>query len=113
MRIFFIGSFCAFFVLLTPYGKVSAQQYSGEIGQYVGENAKQFLLPLADGLIADLNGSVFITSRAEGFHAGVHMVGMGAIVTEDLKTFKPLPFSTSVDFTYGGEPFVGDLDINS
>lgn len=90
----------------------SAQQFSAETSQFLGANAQAFLKPLIDAMVVDMHSGFAAIPEEEGFHISVRLVGMGTIVPDDQKVFKPKPFGRTVEFTYNGLPFLGDLEIN-
>jgi len=90
---------------------VHAQEFAREITQFVGENAVPFLQPLADALQSNLQAGMHTQLASDGFHFGVSLVAMGVAIPEESKTFAPKPFSSTVEFTYNGMTFLGDLEI--
>jgi len=88
-----------------------AQEFAREITQFVGENAVPFLQPLADALQSNLQAGMHSQLTSDGFHFGVSLVAMGVTIPEESKTFVPKPFSSTVEFSYNGVPFLGDLQI--
>lgn len=91
--------------------EVRAQEFAREISQFVGENARPFLQPIADGVHTTVHAGLFSTNVPDGFHVGVRLVAMGVSVPDEQKTFKPKPYNKTVEFTYNGLPFLGDLEI--
>ncbi len=100
-----------FLMLAGSYSVVEAQELASELSQFIGNNARPFLQPIVDGLSTDVNAGMFSPVPSDGFHVGVTLVAMGVLIPDDRKTFKPAPYSKTVEFTYNGIRFLGDLDI--
>ncbi|MBI5473688.1 MAG: hypothetical protein HY961_15225 [Ignavibacteriae bacterium] len=100
-------------VVLCIFGaEVHAQEFAREISQFVGSNARPFLQPLVDAAQANIHAGVFSAVPAtDGLHVGLQFSAMFIPVPDDRKSFKPEPFSKTVEFTYLGQQFLGDLDI--
>lgn len=101
-------------VLIALFSVTAArgQEFAREISQFVGDNARPFLQPVVDALHTDVHAGLFSPVAAEdGLHVGIKLVLMGIIIPDDQKTFRPKPYSKTVEFTYNGLPFLGDLNI--
>lgn len=90
---------------------IHAQDFAREMGQFIGQNARQFIEPVADGLVTSLNGGLFSNSDVPGLSLGLQAVVVGSFVSDDQRTFLSAPFSRVVEFQYNGLPFLGDLEI--
>ncbi len=100
-------------VLLTlSFSSLQAQEFAREVSQFVGENARPFLQPVVDALQSSIHAGLFhpVPSQ-DGIHIGVQLVAMTVVIPDEQKTFKPKPFSRTVEFTYNGVQFLGDLEI--
>lgn len=93
------------------FSSAQAQDFAQEIRGFVGENARQFLQPVADGFMADADAGTFVASSGSDLHIGLQLVVVGAVMGEGRQSFLSIPFSTPVEFQYNGVTFLGDLDI--
>lgn len=98
-------------LLLLSAAQSSAQEFAREISQFVGANAHPFLQPVVDALHTDMQAGLFAPVAADGMHVGVQLVAMGISIPDDQRTFKPKPYSKTVEFSRGGIVYLGDLDI--
>jgi hypothetical protein len=100
--------------LVNPFSSgATAQDFSKEISLFIGENARQFLQPIADGLFSNAHAGVFSATHGSGLSVELRFVAIGATMREDQKSFIAAPFSRAVEFNYNGTTFLGDLEINS
>lgn len=106
-----ISILAIFFMLSGSHTRLEAQELARELSQFIGNNARPFLQPIVDGLNTDVHAGMFSSAMSEGFHIGISLVAMGVFVPDDQKTFRPTPYSKTVEFTYNGIQFLGDLDI--
>lgn len=91
---------------------VRAQEFAREVSQFVGDNARPFLQPVVDALQSSIHAGLFHPAPAQdGIHVGVQLVAMTVVIPDERKTFTPKPFSRTVEFTYNGVQFLGDLEI--
>ncbi|HXF99512.1 MAG TPA: DUF6588 family protein [Bacteroidota bacterium] len=104
------GVLCS--VVVAMWMPASSQHFAREISQFVGENARPFLQPLADAVSSNVHAGLFAPAfGSDGLHVSVQIVGMAVGIPDELKTFKAAPFSRPVEFTQGGIVFIGDLQI--
>ncbi len=99
-------------LLVLSFSETSAQEFAREVSQFVGDNARPFLQPVADAVQSNIHAGLFGPAfYADGLHIGVQLTLMAIPIPDDRKTFTPNPFSKTVEFTYNGLPFLGDLEI--
>lgn len=98
--------------LIMSGSSLHAQEFAREVSQFVGDNARPFLQPVVDALQSTIHAGLFHPVPAQdGLHIGLQLVAMTVVIPDEQKTFKPMPFSRTVEFTYNGVQFLGDLEI--
>ena len=92
--------------------QAKSQGFATEVSQFVGDNARPFLQPIADGLHSSIHAGIFSPMpESEGLHVSLRVVGMGVPIPDEKKTFKPKPYNKPVEFQRGGITYIGDLEI--
>ncbi|MBX2990807.1 MAG: hypothetical protein KF749_06510 [Bacteroidetes bacterium] len=92
--------------------QATGQEFAREISQFVGENARPFLQPVVDALHSNVHAGLFVPVVADGIHIGIQAVLTGITIPDERKTFRPTPYSKTVEFTRNGVTYLGDLDIS-
>ena len=88
-----------------------AQDFTREMSKFIGENARSFVEPVADGFMGDLNAGAMAVSGEVAWEVGARLVLVGVPVRDDQKDFLSSAFNETVEFQYNGLPFLGDLEI--
>ncbi|MFC1502419.1 DUF6588 family protein [bacterium] len=62
-----------------------------QIKKYAESNGQLYLQPLADAFGANMNGGIFHGAKISkwGFHLNIGVVGMGAFIKDEQRTFEP------------------------
>ena len=105
---------CSLVALLSiPQYGIRSQEFTREISQFIGTNARQFLQPVADGFMANVNAGMSRVPADSSFRVAVQFVFVGAMMSDEQKTFTSAPFNETVEFQYNGVQFLGDLEVPS
>ncbi len=80
------------FCFILAFSSIQAQDVEKNVSEYGQKIGTLYLQPLVDTFGANLNSGIFQGAKVDkwGIHLQVGIVGMGAFVSEDQKTFTPV-----------------------